>query len=170
MAKIPFRAEVTDDVATDRAQRLAQQTSQKVNSLAGRYVAVAISSLALSANVTTASASFADLTGFAVSFAAVAGDVLLVDCAVMMANSAAALAQIRAVVVDGNATTQVGNTGTDPSSSTLTVAVSGVYTVVTGGTVTVKMQGLAAGAGTLTVSAGASGGSPTLRVQQLRAV
>jgi hypothetical protein len=167
------------DFASDQMQQQAQTVARKVNAVAGTLTTVGLSSRQVTSNVTYSSPAWGDTNITLTLFNAQAGDVLVIDFAILGASSSAAC-QTRIAVTDG------GTQYTNASSEGASLGVSGWYTntaavvaphralwtVRTRGTIVVTVQALAGASSTLTLSAapGGIGGVPALYVQQMRAV
>lgn len=113
---------------------------------------------------TTTSTSYVDASGMSIALTASVGDILVIDAAVMLTNTAGTAASLaRVQVVDGSTTTLGSLAITRNLNERNDSAIIGRYVVTTGGTVTVKMQFQAGSGATLLLVTG----SP-LRVTQIR--
>lgn len=128
----------------------------------------------LSANFTTTSTTFVDVTGSTITLSNCAvGDVIFIDFAALVLNAASSNGQIIAAVVDGGVTV-----GRNESWNTTNGAASGViipgvasHTVGNAGTITVKLQTLttnAANSTTVYGSTGATQPNTTIRAFVMR--
>ena len=170
---LPFRREFTGTVTGDRMQRTAQQAAQKVNGIVGNFVMKGAAIESLTANVTTASATMADVAGLSISIAAQPGDILIFDAALPGTISAGAgLGYLMWAVVDGTATNTIAAQAIYSNVVAVTAPMTGLWVVQNKGTVTVKVQGQTTAASTLTLYGNASGSGlrGSLRLQQMRAV
>jgi hypothetical protein len=106
---------------------------------------IGCTSVNLTSNATTTSATYVDMTGLTLSVTAVTGDILVIDCGLAHNLGATSGGIMRLMVVDGGtefcpgpmAASDEAQLSNNPRWVNLTCA----YTVITSGTVTVKVQG-----------------------------
>jgi len=121
-------------------------------------------------NVNNATTSYIDIPSYSLSVPnAIAGDVLFVDMQLLLSDVVSHVGSFNPVVVDGASTNSIDVPvliGTGGSFNTTPTSFSGAYTVITGGTLTVKAQ-FKTNTGGGDINASSAGGS-RIRVLHVR--
>ena len=163
-----------DIITVDQMNAFLQNLADKVQFTALNLFTnrvVAINTFALTSNVGILNTTpLADVAGFTMSFAVVAGDQLSVDAlAIYTASASGVIVTMDLAFVDGGTTYKFGCvSGVAAANATdqLSRAMNGVYTVLNTGTITVKLQAfLSSGTALFLGSATQNSGLPSSRIR-----